>query len=142
MTDIPVTNASERQKAHVLIDELPYPFTLVVKKKGRSLNQNALMWKWMQEAASQLKENTADGYQSYCKLHFGVPILRGDDDDFRESYDEVVRPLDYELKLKLMAPPFSFPVTSLMNKSQMMAFMDEVYNFFKSQNVWLTEPER
>lgn len=142
MTNYFVNNKADKQRLHVAIDERKMPFcaTLTDKNK-RSLEQNRLMWMWMTEAADQLKEDTPSGYQAYCKLHFGVPILRGEDEDFREAYDTVIKPLDYEKKIMAMSPPISFPVTSLMKTGQLKRFLDDVYAHFREQGVWLTEPD-
>ena len=142
MTDYFVTNNTDRQKAHIAIDEQPFPFKMgLTDRDKRSVEQNRLMWMWMNEAADQLKEYTATEYQAYCKLHFGVPILRGEDENFREDYDNVLRPLTYEQKLKVMGPPISVPITSLMTTKQLTRFLDDVYAHFKNLNVWLTEPD-
>ena len=85
----------------------------------------------------QLKEDTAEGYHAYCKLHYGVPILR-EDEDFREAYDEVLKPLTYEQKLKAMAAPLDFPVTRMMTIHQLARYMDEIYRHFTGLGVRLT----
>ena len=60
-----------------LIQARPLPMTVqVLKGRKRSLEQNATQYMWHDEAANQLLDNTADWYRGYCKLHFGVPILR------------------------------------------------------------------
>ncbi len=142
MTDLFVTNASDRQRVHIAIDEAVTPFKVSIGKASkRSIEQNRLMWMWMNEAADQLKEYTATEYQALCKLHFGVPILRGEDEDFRAMYDAGIRDLDYETKVKYMGPPISIPVTSLMKTGQLTRFLDDVYSHFRSKGVWLTEPD-
>ena len=45
MTDLFISNAGQRQRAHVLIDQQEYPFKLTIAKGGkRSLEQNAYLW--------------------------------------------------------------------------------------------------
>jgi len=142
MVDFFVTNNTDRQRAHIAIDNLFPPFKVSISKGSkRSIEQNRLMWMWMKEASEQLKEYTATEYQAYCKLHFGVPILRGEEADFKEAYDDVLKPLTYEQKLKAMSPPLDFPVTRLMKTGQLTRFLDDVYAHFKNLNVWLTEPD-
>ena len=142
MTDFFITNSSDRQRAHIAIDNHELPFKVKLSKGGkRSLEQNRLMWLWMNEAADQLKEYTATQNQAYCKLHFGIPILRGEDDDFRSAYDAVLIDLTYEQKLRAMSPPLDFPVTRLMKTGQLKRFLDDVYAHFRGLGVWLTEPE-
>ncbi len=60
-----------------------------------------------------------------CKLRVGVFIMRRDNLRFRQAYDSVIRPLDYELKIKAME---FFPVTSLMSKKQKIEYMTQVLN--------------
>lgn len=106
----------------------------------RTIEQNKLQRKWVGEASEQLgweKEHV----RSYCKLHFGVPILRADSDEFREKYDRIIRPLDYEQKLELMAVPFDFPVTRLMKVKQTIDYLDAMYVGLSGMGVILTEPK-
>lgn len=102
----------------------------------RSLEQNQLQFVWYRQAARVLKELTAEQHRAYCKLHFGVPVLR-QDETFRASYDGVLRPLQYEQKLRLMEAPLDFPITSLMNQDQMNEYMDAVYAHFTGLGVEL-----
>lgn len=118
------------------------PMTVTVKTgKHRSHPQNHLQFKWMVEAAEQLQDEGSEDKRAYCKLHFAVPILRNEDAKFRAEYDEIIRPLPYEHKLRLMKEPFSFKVTSLMSTKQMTRYLDEVHNHFTSLGVILTQPE-
>lgn len=104
----------------------------------RSGEQNALSHVWYHEASEQLQEYTTEEERAYCKLHFGIPILRNDDEVFREKYDRIVRPLSYEQKLEIMAVPIDFPVTRLMKKKQMREYLDQVEQYFLGRNVQLT----
>jgi hypothetical protein len=96
---------------------------------------------WCREAAEQLQDETAEQKRGYCKLHFGVPILRMEDEEFCEVYDRVIRPLLYEQKLALMMVPIDLPVTSRMKTRQKKDYLDAVYQHFTGQGVKLTEPE-
>lgn len=118
------------------------PFTVAIKAgKHRTNNQNSLQRKWMQEASDQLQDESAEQKRGYCKLHFGVPILRNSDDSFCAEYDQVIKPLPYEQKLRLMMVPFDFRVTSLMSTKQKTQYLDEVAAHFQSQGVQLTHPD-
>jgi hypothetical protein len=110
-------------------------------KKGlpRSNDQNRLQRLWMLEAEEQ-GDMTAEEYRAYCKLHFGVPILRAEDDDFKSVYDQVIRPLPYDAKLKLMQVPIDLPVTSRMTTGQKTRYLDQVKQFFEEQGFQLTQP--
>lgn len=100
------------------------------QEKARTLAQNSLQRKWLSIAEKKDKIGwKAEDYRAYCKLHFGVPILRAENPEFRVKYDEIVKPLDYERKLAIMAEPLNLPVTRLMSKRQKKQFLDEMYNF-------------
>jgi hypothetical protein len=118
-----------------------FPFTITIKEgsEKRSNQQNRLAFQWMNDAESQ-GDQTASEYRAYCKLHFGVPILRADDEYFRERYDSTLRPLDYETKLGLMLEPFDFSVTRLMNTKQHARYLDQIYRHFTGLGMLLTEP--
>jgi len=55
--------------------------------------QNRLSHGWYGELAEGIKEHDAIGYKCFCKLHFGVPIMRAEDDEFREVYDSAIKGL-------------------------------------------------
>ena len=86
----------------------------------RGLTQNALSFVWYNFADKMLSEqiNTT---RRFCKLHFGVPILRGEDEKFLAMYNKVVLSHDYETKLEIMD---YMPVTSLMSREQMTRYLN------------------
>lgn len=104
----------------------------------RSLDQNAIAHAWYEQVARELREDDALGVKCYAKLHHGVPILRAEDADFRATYDLVIRPLPYERKLQAMK---QWPVTSLMTKPQLSAFLEAVRDDFRTRGVYLEFPE-
>ena len=96
----------------------------VIAGKGRSIDQNSLSHAWYQQVALELREDTANDVKRFCKLHFGVPILRAENAEFRASYDAAIRStLTYEQKL--IAMDF-MPVTSLMTTGQISEYMTKV----------------
>lgn len=141
MTSRVINSAAERDSFYTLLKAKNPPYTVsVVDGRKRSVEQNKLQRLWMNEAAEQLGEDTPEGYRAYCKLHFGVPILRGENEEFREAYDRVIRPHSYEDKLTMMATPLDFPVTRLMKMGQKKRYLDDIYVHLTSQGVQLTEP--
>lgn len=121
-----------------LLAGLQMPFTLSWKAGAdRSLDQNALHWKWAGEVAAQLGDRTADDVQRRWKLEIGVPILRAEDDEFRAFYDVALKPRTYEQKLAAMR---YVPVTSIMSVPQMSQFMDAVFRECQEQGIVLTVP--
>lgn len=135
---------SERGREDVvrLIQGRAIPCTVQITKGApRSIEQNRLQRKWLIEAAEQLGEGEPEDYRAYCKLHFGVPILRNENEAFREQYDAIVKPLAYEQKLEAMKEPLDLPVTRLMTAKQKTRYLDQMHIFFRSKGVKLTEPE-
>ena len=106
----------------------------------RSNDQNRLAQRWFTDVATQLGDQTHEDVRAECKLRFGVPILRAENEAFRISYDRVLKRLSYEEKLAA-AKAFDLPVTRLMSAKQMSAFMDEMQRHWSGQGVRLTDPE-
>lgn len=106
----------------------------------RSTAQNRLAQRWFTDIATQLGDQTHEDVRAECKLRFGVPILRAENEAFRLSYDRVLKALPYEQKLEAIKA-FDMPVTRLMNIKQMTAFMDEMQRHWSAQGVRLTDPE-
>ena len=106
--------------------------------KARSLDQNSISHAWYEQIARELREDDIIGWKCYCKLHHGVPILRAEDDEFREAYDAVIKRLTYEQKLIAMK---HWPVTSIMTKQQLSAYLESVQADFKARGVRLEFPE-
>lgn len=120
----------------------PLPFTATVTDgKHRTNDQNKLQRKWMLEIAAQLGDRTPEDVRGYCKLHFGVPILREENEAFRLTYDRLLKPRTYEEKIEFMKEPMSLPITSIMTTRQKTAYLDAVHQFFSERGVILTNPE-
>lgn len=131
----------ERRQAIRFIEAHKLPMTVGIEAIGkRSARQNRLNRQWMLDIAGQIEGWDAEYTRGYCKLHFGIPILRADDEDFCREYDALVRPLPYEHKLKLMMVPFDFGVTRRMTTKQQTAYLDAVHRHFSEQGVALTDP--
>lgn len=106
--------------------------------KRRSVDQNAMSHAWYQQVADELREDDALGVKCFCKLHFAVPILHAEDEDFRQAYNAtILRSFTYEQKLELMK---IFPVTSLMTTVQLKKYTDAVQDHYAGRNVKLEYP--
>ena len=133
-----IRTEAERQSLIRYHQSKGMPFTTTTKDGDKRSNpQNRLQMKWCKEAAMQ-GDNTAEEYRAYCKLHFGVPILR-EDEDFQASYDQKLKWLPYETKLALMGE-FDFPVSRLMQVEQMRRYLDAIYQHFTGLGFQLTDP--
>lgn len=121
--------------AHLDIS-IPKIIAITDYEHDRSKAQNAISHKWYAIVAKEIGEDTPMGVRCYCKLHFGVPILRAADADFREAYDKTLKTLTYEQKLIVMQ---WFPVTSLMKVEQMSQYLNHVQHHY-ADRVQLTFP--
>jgi len=118
------------------------PFTCSITDcKHRTSDQNKLQRLWVMEISAQLGDQSPEEVRGYCKLHFGVPILRNENDVFKAEYDAVIMPLPYEHKLKLMMVPFDFGVTRIMTTRQKTIYLDTVHRHYSEQGLFLTNPE-
>lgn len=106
----------------------------------RTTAQNRLAQRWFTDIARQLGDQTHEDVRAECKMLFGVPILRAENEAFRLSYDRVLRSLPYEQKLAAIRD-LDLPVTRLMTTKQMTAFMDAMQQHWATQGVRLTDPE-
>lgn len=141
MAEIIVRNEQDKAQAIRRIQSMPAPCVLSLKKgKPRTVLQNKLQRKWILELQEQ-GDQTAEEYRAFCKLHFGVPMLRNESDEFREKYDRIIKPMPYEQKLELMAEPFDFSVTRLMTTVQKKRYLDTIYHHFVGQGFFLTDPD-
>lgn len=96
----------------------------VVAGKARTLPQNNMIYALYNRAAARLDGESPLTIKRYCKLHFGVPLLRVEDADFKDKWDRCIkRNLTYEQKLEVMD---WFPVTSLMNTAQESQYIDNI----------------
>lgn len=103
--------------------------------KDRSMDQQAIAEIWYRQISHELAEDTPEGVKAECKLRFGVPILRADDEDFRSVWDERIKGMfSYEQKLSLMR---YMPVTSLMTVEQMAAYLDTLQKEYARRGVIL-----
>jgi len=135
-----IRNADDLHDLAHFLGGLKFPITVSwVKGADRSQEQNRTMWMWAAEVAEQLQDREAADVQAEWKLTIGIPLLRADDPAFRETYDETVKGLDYETKIRIMRD-LEFPVTRLMKVSQMCRFMNEVQQRCLTAGLQLTEP--
>ena len=94
----------------------------------------------VQGGRGQLGDVTPEWVRGYSKLHFGVPILRAEDEEFAEKYDATVKPLTYETKIAVMSEPLDLPVTRRMTTEQKTRFLDAMHAHWSAQGIILTMP--
>lgn len=136
-----ITDAAGIDKLAAFLSARRLPVTVTIAAgAGRRPLQNRLAQRWFTDISRQLGDQTHEEVRAFCKLRFGVPILRAENEAFRVSYDRTVKPLDYEQKLEAIKA-FDFPISRLMTVSQMSAFMDEIQKYFIPMGIKLTDPE-
>lgn len=141
MTTYAIRNEYDRKQAIRALENRALPCTVEITKGApRSVEQNRLQRLWLKEAEEQ-GDQTAEEYRAWCKLHLGVPVLRYENDTWREEYDRLIKPLPYEHKLALMAEPFDFPVTRKMSSRAKKKYLDAMYNHFTGMGFRMTDPD-
>lgn len=139
MTTRPVKNTDDLALLLTYLKGRKRPFTVVITDgRDRSSEANNLSQKWYSEISDQTGEDRED-VRARCKLEVGIPILR-EDEDFRATYDRLIRPLSYADKIALIKAT-DMPVTRLMKVEQMSRYMDTVYRQHVEIGIALTVPE-
>lgn len=134
---IHLTDASARQQAIQAVTDAPDGHVVEIRPPHRSLPQNSLIYKWYAEIAAQTYDD-AHEVRQFCKLRFGVPILRAENAKFCETYDRVIKPRTYQEKIAAMD---LIDVTSIMNKKQAAQYMDDLFRYFTQEGIQLSHPE-
>jgi len=135
-----IRNELERKAAMHRIHELePGDWIMDIKpfEKNRTDAQNRLSFKWYTEWGKSTGYGT-EHHRNYCKLHFGVPILRRDRPEFADTYDRIIKPLSYEKKLDVME---FIDITSIMGVRQMTEYLNEIEQAAAIEGIKLTHPE-
>lgn len=121
-------------------------FVVVSLRPGRdrTLDQNALWFAFYKRIAEMTQIGDAADARRYCKLHIGVQILLNDDEEFQRAWYRVMRHLPYEEKLAMMGEcklfgPDGFPVTSLFNRAQGVAYTDRILAEFTAKGVFFDD---
>ncbi|MFP5419893.1 MAG: hypothetical protein ACLGID_00295 [Gammaproteobacteria bacterium] len=112
--------------------------------KDRTLDQNALWFAMYQRISEMTPIGLVEDARRYCKLHFGVVIMRNADADFRDGWNRLFLHLNYETKLELMGAcamfgPDGFPVTRLFNRAQGIAYTDQIVAEFSAKGVFFDD---
>lgn len=132
---IPLTNPRAREYAAKLAATAPEGWIARFSPPNRTGAQNAGTHVIYEMMAQAMPHDDAAGWKRYCKLHFGVGILRAEDEQFREAYDKSIKPLPYETKLAVMA---YWPVTSIMDRGQIARYIDAIRADFEPRGVDLS----
>jgi len=121
--------------------KLPFESIIRALKNDRSAQLNAMLYSWYHAAARATGEDTPAGIRGFCKLHFGVPIMRAQDPQFNLDYTNAVIGLPYESKIKLMSVDGWFPVSSLMKTGPFIEYLKDIQSHYAEQGVQLLFPD-
>ena len=114
----------------------PYTITISQGDESRSNKQNRLSFLWYQ-CLGGLTANGMVHQRRYCKLHYGVPIMR-QDADFQALYDATIKPMTYEKKIQVME---LLPVTSMMTVHQFAEYLTTIDQESAALGFVLPHPE-
>lgn len=119
----------------------PLLFTWKPYSKKRSLSMNALSHIWY-SVISKATSEPEDDVKAQCKLTLGVPILLGEDEDFRHlwlsvnfNYIAESKGISYHEAQLLVVREFS--VTSRMNRQQMSRYLTHMQQTFARAGIIL-----
>jgi hypothetical protein len=117
--------------------ELGKVHTFEIRDLERTLSQNAMINALYGQIAAQSDDQSVLDVRRHCKLHYGIGILKADDPDFCEFYDNAIKGMDYEQKLFLMT---YFDVTSKFSKKQATEYIDTMLSEYGKQGFALADP--
>lgn len=105
--------------------------------ESRSLDQNALIRHIYKEIHRQVDDQSLIDIERHCKLHYGVPILLAEDEEFAAVYRKGIKShLTYGEKLQAMD---ILPVTSRMDVDQASQYIDAAIADWGTRGVFVTK---
>ncbi len=107
-----------------------------VDTKPRSIPQNRLIYLAYERIGKTLYGNDEQHARRECKLTIGCRILLRDSEEFKASYDRVIRAFDYETKLAAMD---LISVSSLMSIKQGKEYIDRIINGYTLKGVYFAD---
>jgi hypothetical protein len=129
-----------RKQIAKFIEQHKTPFMVTINSVShRTVEQNKLQFLWMNEIAAQTGY-TPDEVRAKCKLTIGIPILRAENERFRKAYDALLKPFDYEQKIRVIRE-LDLPVTRAMTKEQFSTYLERIYEQHTAEGYELTQPE-
>lgn len=105
-------------------------------KKPRSIPQNKLIYLAYDRISKTLYGGDELHARRECKLTIGCRILLRDSEEFKASYDRVIRGFDYETKLLAMD---LIGVSSIMSVRQSKEYIDRIINGYTLKGVYFAD---
>lgn len=123
------------------LDKQSFPMTVSQTPGAKRTNpQNRTINMWYAQIAAEMDQSNASDVRAECKLQFGVPILRRDNDAFRIEYDESFKALPYGQKRRIFKA-LEPAVTSIMTTKQLAEYMNAMQEHFHGAGIALIDPE-
>tara|TARA_R110002153_G_scaffold144219_2_gene295382 strand:- start:991 stop:1434 length:444 start_codon:yes stop_codon:yes gene_type:complete len=120
------------KKAAALVEENKQVKFSWVVGKDRTATQNNMTFEIYTTIGKQLNGGDTDHARNECKLTVGVPILREESEDFRKSYDKLIKPLPYEDKIEAMN---LISVSRTMTTKQCSRYIDNLLDVYTQKGV-------
>jgi hypothetical protein len=144
---IAITSEELRARALTIIKGLPlspvYEIDIREHKKDRSVEQNALYWKWLTVIGNDLGETKEDLHERY-KDKFLVHIYERDDPDYGAMVQTLRRIYKQGMKeqsISLHKQIVSLTSTSTATVKQMSEYMEAIEHDAASLAIRLPHPE-
>lgn len=130
MTQFTVKTPDMMKAVIAHLESRTLPCTIYIEKGAkRSTAQERTHRMWMRELEEQ-GDQMAEEYRGFSKLWFGVGLLKYQSEPWAVAYDNIVKPLDYDQKLKLMMEPISYPLTSIMTTKTFAQYLNDVFQYW------------
>ena len=123
------------RQLHAAMGEHAQLVTFAPLNGKRGLPSNALSHIWYAYAEECKGDEFEDDIKCFCKLNYGVPILRKEDQEFNRFYNMALFNKTYEQKIESMK---FVPITSRMTKDQMNRYMTRMQVEFANMGIILT----
>lgn len=127
-----VNSAEDAAKMAAFIAQHKPPFTVSISEGGekRRDRQNRFSHETYRQVARILGDRSQEDVRAESKLVVGLPILRLVDLAFNAQCREMIDPLPYAWKMKMMVGKFDFAVTRSMNISQMNEYITALLRYW------------
>lgn len=142
-----ITSPEVQERAYRIVKNLPLDVVhdVIIRehKKNRSLDQNALYWKWVTIIADELGY-TKDEYHEIAKEKHLVPILIENDESFWEMWNslrEVYKNGLQNQALALKKKTVSLCTTTTLNVKLMADYMGQIEKEAIGLGINLPHPE-
>jgi hypothetical protein len=104
----------------------------IIAGLDRSIDQNSMFFELYTHIADWMHGGNVEAARAECKLHYGLPILRRDDEALSELCARSIDLLNHEDQLKFIA---TMSVTSEMSKEQGREYITTVMDIYSEQGL-------